>query len=221
MIIAISGKAQSGKDTICSMIQYCIWYYNEYVKYKNAGFDCPGEFGVEHFEYCKGNSIEMRSNFYKHSFAEYLKRATAAILDYEREDLEDIKVKNSTITWLPNGETYTVRMFLQDLGTAVREHISPFFWAYATLKSYSHNNFKHWIIPDLRYSQEVDAIRDVTSDVVLIRVENPNVVKMDHSSETALDYFDDWNYIVDNSGTKEDLLYKVRDIVLDLGLIKL
>ena len=37
MIIAISGKAQSGKDTICSMIQYCIWYYNEYVKYKYQG----------------------------------------------------------------------------------------------------------------------------------------------------------------------------------------
>lgn len=38
-----------------------------------------------------------------------------------------------------------------------------------------------------------------------------------HESETALDDYDKWDYVINNDGTLEDLIDKVRDILLDLG----
>mgnify|MGYP003307110260 CR=1 FL=1 len=44
MIIGVSGKAQSGKDTVSKMIAYTIWYYNYSQRLE--------PFGIDHYKEC-------------------------------------------------------------------------------------------------------------------------------------------------------------------------
>lgn len=40
-----------------------------------------------------------------------------------------------------------------------------------------------------------------------------------HESETALDNYNDWDYVIDNNGTIEDLIEKVKQILITEGLL--
>lgn len=82
-------------------------------------------------------------------------------------------------------------------------------------------NVPNWIITDVRFPNEAQAIKDRGG--ILIRVNRPvsaigaNKLKhksiTQHPSETALDDYQDWNYIIDNNGTIEDLIEKVEVIL--------
>ena len=73
MIIGVSGKAQSGKDTVSKMIVYTIWYYS-----------CSQRlypFSLDHYN--KIYEIIINSNYwYKTSFANKLKQCLGNILIY-------------------------------------------------------------------------------------------------------------------------------------------
>lgn len=210
MIIAISGKAQSGKDTVCRMIQYCI-----------AHCKFPGlptyKFGVKDCKEESNSSLERMSRFFTFRFAEFLKDSAAAILDCGRERFEDINFKNSEISWiLEDGKPITVRRFMQRFGTALRREFSEYFWADSILRYRSLGNM---IIPDLRYKTELEAIKNKDSENIIIRVNRPGVQLMDHSSETELDDYKDWDYVIENDGTLNDLLYKVKGFCKEFNLI--
>ena len=102
-----------------------------------------------------------------------------------------------------------------------------------------------WIITDTRFPNEVDAIkreggllirinrnynRDCTycgktireqhkgcSEISCYRQFNPNLST--HISETALDNYNKFDYVIDNDGTIEDLINKIRVILIDNKLI--
>lgn len=96
----------------------------------------------------------------------------------------------------------------------------------------------NWLIPDTRFPNELKAIKDRGG--IVIRVNRPlesvlneslesskNGVRKDakykrelleHPSETALDNAE-FDYIVFNDGSIEDLIIKVKEILLDLKLI--
>ena len=40
-----------------------------------------------------------------------------------------------------------------------------------------------------------------------------------HFSETALDSYQDWDYVIDNNGTIEDLIEQVKQILITEGLL--
>lgn len=210
MIIAISGKAQSGKDTVCRMIQYCI-----------AHCKFPGlptyQFGIKDCEGEPDSSLERMSRFFTFRFAEFLKDSAAAILDCERERFEDINFKNSEISWiLEDGKPITVRRFMQRFGTALRREFSEYFWADSILR---YRRLGNMLIPDLRYKTELEAIKNKDPENIIIRVNRPGVQLMDHSSETELDDYKDWDYVIENDGTLNDLLYKVKGFCKEFNLI--
>lgn len=64
------------------------------------------------------------------------------------------------------------------------------------------------VISDLRYLNEARILRE--ADAILIRVDR-NVPKTSDVADTALDGFLDWDYIIKNDGTLEDLRVKVRE----------
>jgi len=40
-----------------------------------------------------------------------------------------------------------------------------------------------------------------------------------HESETALDNWTDWDYVIDNNGTLEELVEKVKQILIELNML--
>ena len=74
----------------------------------------------------------------------------------------------------------------------------------------------NWIITDVRFPNEVEAIEDKGGTV--IRIERTprsygTEFEIEHSSETALDDYD-FDYVINNNGSISDLIDKVRQILI-------
>jgi len=76
----------------------------------------------------------------------------------------------------------------------------------------------NWIISDVRFPNEAKSIKD--REGVLIRIIRPlteDKIISNHESENALDHYNDWDYVINNDGSIEDLYHKV-EIVLGSDL---
>lgn len=102
-----------------------------------------------------------------------------------------------------------VRMLLQRLGTeGGRQHLGEDVWVDALFKSPSSGRV---VVTDVRFPNEADAIR--RRGGVVARVTRPGVRPVNaHRSETALDNFD-FDFIVKNDGTVEDLKDRAQELV--------
>ena len=139
----------------------------------------------------------------------------------------------------------TIRQLLQIMGTeALREQIHPNIHVAALFADYkpqhepstidkldnrvlgnSHIKYSNWIITDCRFPNEAQAIKDRGGIIVRInRPLNDNIDKAlkgiisTHPSETSLDNYS-FNYTIDNSGTIEELIQKVKEILLTEKII--
>ena len=83
-------------------------------------------------------------------------------------------------------------------------------------------HFPNWIITDVRFPNELKAIKDRNG--INIRVNRPHydtsmkALVNAHESETALDNAE-FDYVIDNDSTIEDLIVKVKNILLKEGLL--
>lgn len=207
MIIGISGKAQAGKDTVCKMIAYTIWYYTFSQRL------IP--FGINHYKKCLPNYENMLNVIgYKHTFfAKALKECLSIITGEKLSKFEDINFKNSTVNWLEiDGHNPTIRELLQKFGTAIRNEVCDDFWVKVCLK----NCTEDCIISDVRFESEAEGIRDI--DGIIIRINRDSAGAGNHISEIALDNYC-FDYIIDNNGTEEDLLLKVKEFCKEKDLI--
>ena len=122
----------------------------------------------------------------------------------------------------------TPRKLLQLLGTeAGRQIIHPNIWVNALFADYNPLGFDYkgsvgkkikgswvypnWIITDVRFPNEAKIIKDKGG--ILIRVNRDNGTRAidvnPHPSETALDDYSDFDYVIENDGTVQDLIDKV------------
>lgn len=147
----------------------------------------------------------------------------------------------------------TPRLLLQLLGTEVgRNIIHPNIWVNALFADYKCNdcnktscyneedtgqdicNFPNWIITDMRFPNELKAVKDRGG--ITIRVNRNNNVcvcvndskldclvqcneKPQHPSETALDNAK-FDYVIDNDGSIEDLVNIIHEILIKNNIIK-
>lgn len=204
MLIAISGKKQAGKDTICKIIKALdIWSRHgdgnmlTFVKMVLKFPNYPG------------------SIWHKHAYADKLKQVLAIILNVRVEAFEDniFKMSNSGIA-KPEGGYYTNRELLQRFGTEVGRSISPTLWVDALFTDY--NESDNWIVPDVRFPSEVKAIKDRGG--ILIRVNRNTGFTDSHPSEIALDDYHDWDYEIDN-GDLDTTILEVQKIMKSRNLI--
>ena len=87
--------------------------------------------------------------------------------------------------------------------------------------------YPNWLITDVRFPNEVQAIKDRNGIVIRVKRELPKIgvsftlkdgtvenhMMQEHPSETALDNHKDWDYIIDNNSSIEDLIDKVKVIL--------
>lgn len=239
MIISISGKIGSGKDTIGNIIRYLVFKSKGYDDYTFDHWNDP-----KHF-YEKGR--ETYSGWQIKKFAYKVKLIASILTGIPVERFEDQEFKK---THLPEEwhefdddnhylEPITVRELLQRIGTeAIRDQIHPNAWVnalfadYKAVKIYPKTSKTglqkeglarmikpNWIITDTRFPNEANAVKERGG--INVRVTRPFKSDMhgQHPSETALDNYKAWDYIIDNNGTIEDLIKKVEEILIKEKII--
>lgn len=119
-------------------------------------------------------------------------------------------------------EMMSVRDLLQKLGTeAMRNGLHENVWVNALFADYTED--KQWVITDVRFPNEFKAIKEKGG--IVIRVNRPghgNSMKElaeAHPSETALDGHE-FDYVIENNSNLEQLISKVREILVTENIIK-
>lgn len=230
MIIGLSGRMGSGKDTVGKIIQYLLC--------RNVG-----DVSIEDVLSCNDHDwwLDEQSKFEIKKFAGKLKAIGSILSGVPVEKFEDQEFKklNMASDWDHElvGEDWvdlkpvlvpmTYREFLQKLGTeAMRDGLHTNVWVNALFADYkdvyigdwgqgNHMYEKpNWILTDMRFPNEMEAV--VERQGITIRVTRPveksKTTARLHPSETALDkaMFD---YEIVNSGSIENLVDMVREIL--------
>lgn len=310
MIIGISGKAQSGKDTVGKIIQYLLANEDGKPCFKNKSFE-------EFIRVSEKNEFKTvyAGTWQIKKFAAKVKQILSLLTGISVGAMEDEEVKNSYLGeewdliqyWRvfknsrnpiePNikynnkiacdnnysKNTYltgknkgitigyphetvqlknqiTIRQALQLIGTDLfRDKFHPNCWCNALFSDYKPQyiggidpitdnapvhitEFYHnWLITDLRFENEAQAILDRQGILIRVNRENPLIKiagdgdtkaeeyvrtkfkkienKIAHSSETALDDYEGFHYTIENNSSIEDLIEKVKDILIKEKLL--
>lgn len=124
----------------------------------------------------------------------------------------------------------TPRKFMQLIGTrCIRDIMHPDAFLNALFAEYKRNLYDrewfnkppHWIITDLRFRNEAEAVQKENG--LLIRVNRNSSTKdlnkkSQHISETDLDNYESFDYVIDNDGNLNELIDKVKDILDEEGI---
>ena len=252
MIVAISGRMNSGKDTVAFILQildkirrnegkyflkkksnndierllsytdYNKYYYQDLQRWKIKKFadklkdivclliNCSRE-QLEDEEF-KSKKLGKEWNYYQYVLKEH--EYFGKRLKTKREVLNYFKIKSED--YLKEFEevrkfSITPRQILQLLGTECgREIIHPNIWVNALFSSYDDLKIDNWIITDLRFFNELKAIKERNG--ITIRINRKPEDEICHPSEVELDDYQDWDYVIENDGSISDLITKVRDI---------
>ena len=221
MIIGINGKIGAGKDTVGTIIQGLL------LTNKNQSSDIKQFAG----KLKQIASILTGIPVKKFEDQEFKKN----YLDSEWGTVQDIPLNSiPPFADIKFNTLMTVREFLQKLGTeAMRDNLHTNVWVNALFADYKakwvptgdaieedevslKKKYPNWIITDMRFENELEAV--VKKGGITIRVVRPGTVVGNHPSETALDGFI-MHYEIINDGTMEDLVDKVKDILVKEKLI--
>ena len=184
MIIGISGKAGSGKDTAAKMLE--VLYANPDISYEdfaNKRYKNFADIQIVHF-------------------ADSLKETAQVLFRIGEWETNTQEGKKTTIDWIGK----TVRELLQGIGQGLRDAIDFDIWVkilFANTEGWS-----NYIIADVRYPNEVYAIKKRNG--VLIRIDRKGAGAGNHSSETALDDYKEWDVHIENNGSIEDLFEAMK-----------
>lgn len=147
-------------------------------------------------------------------FAAKLKQTVSLLTGIPVKDLEKPEVKNALIG--PEWGDLTYRRLLQLLGEKVRG-VHEDAWVNALFSDYA--VAKCWLITDLRYPNELEAIKARGGITIrLTRQVEVDPVVAAHPSETALDNAN-FTYTLHNTGTLDDLTEMLYHIFVQEGLI--
>ena len=276
MILSISGKIGSGKDTVGNILQILI--------------DMPHFSNIAVIEYLDKKDINY--SYKNKKFADKLKDIVCMLIGCTREQLEDRDFKEKELgeEWIrysiANGfwshsdnnpshkmmdskqcskaeyenevkvnwqtaykTVYTPRLLLQHIGTELfRNQIIDGIWVNALMSEYKAKKelvgttpeniqwgevYPNWIITDTRFPNELQAVKDnggLTIKIVrpkerelVLRnantlIDTRKTLEPEHKSETALDNAT-FDYTIENDGTLDELIDKIRDLLITLKLI--
>lgn len=190
--IAISGKANAGKDTVANLL---VNAYSEFLPFTGAQ---------------------------KHSLADPIKEIVKIMFPKTKHRTLYGPSKNR-MEIVPgafkNGQQVTYRNILQEIGTEVGRSYNEDIWLdvldYRAEKAKS-RQLSLFIVPDCRFVNEFKYLKN--KGYIMIRVKRNSQLNMSHASEVEQDQILDseFDFVIDNNGSKEDLFEKIKQIVLML-----
>ena len=192
MIISLSGRIGSGKDTVANIIE----------------------------------QVSPSNNWQIKKFAGKLKDIAELLTGIPKIHFEDQEFKKTSMApeW-----NMTYRDFLQRIGTeAMRNGLHENVWVNALFSDYKattiavgSNEFDitekdvlpNWLITDTRFPNELEAVKQHNGITIKVIRDSGNTVGTLHSSETALDHYTNWDYVINNNGSIEDLKAQIFSIL--------
>ena len=184
MIIGISGKAGSGKDTAAKMLE--VLYANPDISYEdfiNKRYKNFADIQIVHF-------------------ADSLKETAQVLFRIGEWETNTQEGKKTTINWIGK----TVRELLQGIGQGLRDAIDPNLWIKILFANTE--GWTNYIIADVRYPNEIKAIKERNG--ILLRIDRKGTGAGNHSSETALDNYKEWDVHIENNSSIEDLFEAMK-----------
>ena len=184
-----------------------------------------------------------RHDYFKESFANSVKDATAAIFGWSRTLLEGDTPESRAWReqddefWTNKfGRNFSPRLALQLMGTeAGRDVFHPDLWVHTVLRRCENAPWNNYVIADVRFPNEINAIHEAGGIVVRVKrgpePEWYNVALKDNKKPNyhgmAQDYpdvhFSEWAWIgseidfeINNNRTLDDLIERV-DLLVDFA----
>lgn len=234
-ILGISGKKQSGKNTVANYINGCVLkdkgLIQDFIIDNNGqlnilttnhgGVSGWGIFDVTRKDnaFCEYAHINLWPDVKVYHFADSLKEISMSLFGLSYEQVYGTDAQKNTkigIMWedMPenvehNQGEMTSREFLQHFGTNVIRKIKNEAWVDATINRIMEEKTQLAIIPDVRFPNEVKAIHEAGGKVVRL---TRNIANSHHKCECALDKdvfnWDHFDNIIDNNELSiKDLSY--------------
>lgn len=226
MIIGINGKIGVGKDTVGEIIQ------------KLCATNNGPEFEIKKFAGKLKQIASLLTGIPVEKFEDQEFKKTLLGSEWGT-------IKENPLNSIPVFENVnflhmmSVRELLQKLGTeAMRDGLHENVWVNALFADYTLNKvwktakelnsevagsveeYPSWCITDMRFPNEMDAVKERGG--ITIRVNRDNGTRAidtnPHPSETGLDNVE-FDYVIENDGTIEDLVEKVRTILITEKII--
>lgn len=245
MIIGISGKIGSGKDLTGSIIQYLTsdmykidnFTFQEWLNYGKTQEQYEHNWEIKKFAGKLKQIASLLTGIDVKNFEDQEFKKT--LLGEEWGTVQKIPLNSiPPFADIDFNIMMSVREFLQKLGTeAMRDGLHQNVWVNALFADYKGRKTKihqltpvkqdfvadtypNWIITDVRFPNELEAINDMNG--LTIRVVRPQIetanFKPQHPSETSLDSAE-FNYTIINDGSIDDLIEKVRQILITEKII--
>lgn len=237
-IIGIAGRKQAGKNTVANYINGEVllarqmiksFYIDEHGKLIVETDDESGATGFGELDVTRKDSAfieyanqELWPYIKIYHFADYLKNMSINVFGFSPKQVygnDSDKNTHVDILWesmpwnLENKSgKMTSREFLQHFGTNIVRKICDNAWVNATMKLIQAESPKIAIIPDVRFPNEAEAIKNAGGKVIRL---TRDIFHSDHESEKALDKdCFDWNkfdIIIDNQNmTIDDLCETIK-----------
>lgn len=223
-------KKFAGKlKQIVSLLTGCSVEDLESQEFKNR--QLPEYWSIKHHNWIWEDELKKYAQLENMSIEEYLSKGNHEYLGEENGR----KIYRSK--FLDKNLTY--REMLQKIGTeAMRNNIHKNVWVNALFADY-YRNKKHgdhfinkkttpinvgalpnWIITDVRFPNEAEAVKERSGILIRLRRDLCTDLNLaNHPSETSLDNYEGFNYVIDNNGSIEELIEKVKQILITEKII--
>lgn len=242
MIIGFAGKKQSGKNTAANVLHGEIlsdhqmvqdWNIDQHGKLWIETKDVKDNVGWGEFDVTRKDEqfvLWAERNMYPYvkcySFADALKSICHNLFGLTYEQCYGTDEQKNTIVphllWenMPGFTDHlysvrfsgpmTAREFMQFFGTNIMRKMYSPIWINATINKIQQEGSTLSIVPDVRFPNEVEAIRAAGGKVVKL---TRQISEDNHESETALNDYNDYDYVIDNQNMSlDDFVAEVKKV---------
>ena len=213
-IILISRKMRSGKNQFADYLKAHLESLGNSVEMDLFARDLKDGCS-EDFEY-----MTKQINAQVEKIKSYINAEGLDSYDEVIKLLNDLKATKENFY---EDKTLITRLLLQTYGTQIfRDRVDENYWVNQVLERYRVSSKDFTIVTDARFENEVEWVKTcVNTSVITIRINRnfEDSTLLQHPSETGLDEYKKWNYIIDNNGTLEDLSNATKYIASTLSTI--
>lgn len=221
-VILVCGKMRSGKD------QFAAFLKDEFEKAgKKVVFD---KFAQDLKDFCANDFKDLAS-----IMNDRVSNVKAMIMNFTSSHFTDMQSQAFTNEILKNlndlmiqphnwyeEKTPVTRSILQIYGTEIfRDRVKQSYWVDRVYDRLTKSNEEVTLVTDARFPNELDVfskefLGNNGLKAVSVRVERGTGIQDDHPSETALDDYECFNYLIDNNGTLEELRASAKALVEEI-----
>ena len=217
VIVGLGYVARAGKDTIADhLVKEYGFRKTSFATSLKEGIG-RGVFGLND-DQLYGDKKEVVEDFWNERLdiyeITYTDGSTRTVCDFEEKFKHHMNHDHvSEYKRLP----VTPRLILQLAGTeGGRRIFGECLWVETVGKRIAASDHDRWVIPDVRFPNEVRAVLDWGGYAYEVKREIAQATggTKGHASETSLQTFSDWTGIIQNNSTFDDLYKNVDEVIM-------